>query len=456
MRFILNTYVIILVIVQSGWTQNPPVVQCPEELILHITDPSVCEILFIPDITVSDESDTVQIYINGYEFDPAGVWMVPGVYQMEAIAFDTLGQSDRCTFQVVVIDSVPPVIITPPPLVLYVIDPVWCSAGATISFSGIHYEDNCFGLILGYQITANTHNCLHLYAHPGCTISVDYSINEYFGYGVRDTVSVVVPLEIFPVSILDCPSDTILYQSEACPRRLYWKVPVVAGICNIVDRQNSHSTGEFLEIGDHILTYRYVDRDSAVYECQFMISVLQLPDTLYEHRFVCPELGLSANDTIIYAPATYCFDTCDYVLCIDIEKTLNSDTLIKYICSDQPYVFWDSVLIVPGSYVFIGNSWSICYYVIIHYNTEHCVTSATHIEQARMSVYPNPSSGLMHIEIPWLQSVADYDIWSVDGTCIQAGNITATLSEIRIETSGLYMLRVRTDDIVMVQKIFVR
>jgi hypothetical protein len=255
---------------------------------------------------------------------------------------------------------------------------------------------------------------------------------------------------------LDCPRDTTLYQSQACPQHLYWKEPVVAGTCNIVDRQTSHTVGAFLDIGEHLLTYRYVDRDSAVHECRFAISVLQLPDTLYQHCFVCPGLGLSVNDTIVYPPATYCFDTCDYILCIDVVENHNMhDTTHWFVCSDEPYEFRDSVLSVPGDYTFLTGIYNYCYYMVIHYNTD-CVSSTTHITIPDMRVYPNPSDGFVHVEIPLLQSTAHYDIWSVDGTCVQTGIVILPHFEIRIETPGLYMLRVRTEDGIMVKKLYMR
>lgn len=82
-------------------------------------------------------------------------------------------------------------------------------------------------------------------------------------------------------------------------------------------------------------------------------------------------------------------------------------------------------------------------------DTTFVVTSVAELSERNITIYPNPTSGL--INIGGLDREAEYELYSVDGKRIQSG--LTTNQSLFIKTPGLYLLKVKVDDFWMVKKV---
>ncbi len=82
-------------------------------------------------------------------------------------------------------------------------------------------------------------------------------------------------------------------------------------------------------------------------------------------------------------------------------------------------------------------------------DTTFTITSVTDLSAKEITVYPNPTSGL--INIGGLDGETTYELYSVDGKQIQNG-LTNNQS-LFIETPGLYLLKIKVEDRWMVKKV---
>ena len=82
-------------------------------------------------------------------------------------------------------------------------------------------------------------------------------------------------------------------------------------------------------------------------------------------------------------------------------------------------------------------------------DTIFVTTNVTYLPERNLTVYPNPTSGL--INIGGLDGEAAYELYSVDGKRMQNGQTNN--QSLFIETLGLYLLKIKVDDQWIVKKV---
>ena len=82
-------------------------------------------------------------------------------------------------------------------------------------------------------------------------------------------------------------------------------------------------------------------------------------------------------------------------------------------------------------------------------DTTFVITSVAELSERNITIYPNPTSGL--INIGGVDAEVDYQLYSVDGKLTQSGLITN--QSLFIETPGLYLLKIKVDDQWVVKKV---
>ncbi len=72
-----------------------------------------------------------------------------------------------------------------------------------------------------------------------------------------------------------------------------------------------------------------------------------------------------------------------------------------------------------------------------------------------VSVYPNPSNGIIHVKLNNFKAPLNYSIFDVLGTCIQTGRFDLPDSKAAIENKGVYFIRVEDGIQTITQKIII-
>ena len=186
-----------------------PVITCPAVAASYNVDPGQCyaELSLIASATDNCAIDYIKYYIGTTEITFPYQFPV-GTTTVEAIAYDLSGNSDNCTFDVIVIDNIDPIITCPTVAASYSVDAGQCYA--TLSFTATA-TDNCSIDVIKYYI--GTTEISFPYQFPVGTTTVEAVAFDLTGNTDDCTFDVIVVDDIDPV--ITCPSVAASYSVDA-------------------------------------------------------------------------------------------------------------------------------------------------------------------------------------------------------------------------------------------------
>ncbi len=259
-----------------------PSITCPENISTDV-EPGQCGAFVTYEILADDNCPVVNISSD----PPSGSFFPPGSTMVNCQAVDISGNETICSFQVLVIDTIPPQITCPENMIV-ANDPGQC--GAIVNFEADVY-DNC-------NVWTNSWPSSGSYFEIGTTI-VNYISVDSYGNGSVCTLSVTV--EDTEPPVITCPDDiTISNTPGECGAIVNFDISAEDN-CGFADLITAPTSGSFFDVGTTSVTSIALDENGNADSCNFNIIVndIELPVA------VCPVDISVINDSGMYGATVY-------------------------------------------------------------------------------------------------------------------------------------------------------
>lgn len=252
-------------------TIAPVLSACPQLLIIDLPPGDCDTVVNWTAPTAMDNCGLDTVFAN---IQPGSVF-VSGQTTVTYTAVDDAGNTATCSFDVFVIDQIPPVIASCPP-------------NDTVNVSG-----SC-GVVYPWDLPAVTDNCdpdptITAAPMPGDTFNI--GLNNVVIYaednsGNRDTCafSVLVIGSSVP-GWMNTPDDVTLNLFDGCDTIYTWQPPTAMGFCDDPTITSTHQPGDIFPTGVSTVTYTATDQNGIQINTSFTVTVQErVPPTLD-----CPE-----------------------------------------------------------------------------------------------------------------------------------------------------------------------
>ncbi len=219
----------------------------------------------------------------------SGSFFPVGTTDVVCIANDVMQNADTCSFDVVVIDTEPPVARCPDDFSL-VADPLVCNVSLTYDVSA---TDNCPGATITCDYPSLTH--FPVGVTPVTCIAVDAS-------GNTDTSGFTVTVADIEPPRLQLPADTAVpNDSNLCGAYVAYEAAAVDN-CSIVSVACTPASGSFFALGDNEISCIATDLYGNTATGSFLITVVDTTPPVIENP---EEIIASAELGLCTAPVTY-------------------------------------------------------------------------------------------------------------------------------------------------------
>ena len=360
--------------------QEAPLIDCPADITVS-ADPGSCDaVVNFSDATASDNCPGVSVSQTS---GPSSGDVFPiGTTSIEFTAEDAAGNTSVCSFNIVVEDEEPPVII--------------CPADINISIPG----GDC-STELTYPAPTVTDNC------PGATFSVlsgpqsgdivtagNYTVELQAIDAAGNTATCLFIVEISETSlpVFDCPTDLVVSADPgACEAEVTFPMPMAVDSCSsvTVTQTGGPSSGSTFPAGNTTIEFTAEDAFGNTSTCSFDIIVQDDVNPIIE----CPpnistesEPGL-CGATINY-PAPTTDDNCGVASVVQLEG-LGSGSFFPVGETTETYEVIDVS----------GNSSTCSFTVTIEDNENPTITCPADISQvlpdgdcSSVVTYPDPTT----------------------------------------------------------------
>ncbi|MCH2215081.1 MAG: HYR domain-containing protein [Flavobacteriales bacterium] len=274
---------------------SPPIFDCPSDIVVT-NDPGTCSaVVEFGDPTATDPCSNVTVIQTGGPV--SGSIFDLGATEIEFTAEDDFGNTEICTFNVIVTDNEDPS-ITCPSNISVSNDPTLC--GAIVNYNAPITNDNCgvgsVNLLSGLP-SGSVFNV-------GVT-SVTYEVIDDSGNTAQCTFEVEV-IDIEPPAI-DCPDDIIINIPDGdCEGAVTFTGATATDNCSVaaINQIEGPLSGADFPVGVTTITYEAIDVNNLSTTCSFTITVLEeVAPTI-----VCPSDIIVDNEpnlcgaTVIYTP----------------------------------------------------------------------------------------------------------------------------------------------------------
>jgi hypothetical protein len=269
-------------------TTAPAITGCPVGPIMADADTACQAIVTWTDPSFQDACDANLSIVPDYT---SGSVFTAGTTLVNVTATDASFNTSTCSFEVIVTDVTPPVIICPNDTI---VEPTTsnCEAQVTFSASASDNCDNALNIVY-------THTSGSLFT--GITTVTASAVDDENNNG-QCTFTITVRDTIEPVFPNGCPpSDTINSASGNCGANPIWTAPLATDNCDAtLTITSTANSGGFLaaQPAPHIITYTATDDQGNSATCSFSILVVDATPPVLTN---CPNLPF-----IIVLPVTKC------------------------------------------------------------------------------------------------------------------------------------------------------
>jgi gliding motility-associated-like protein len=269
-------------------TIAPTVSNCPTTLMANSTDSTCnaivswvnpvfndnCGGVLIPSIVTSPTAGLA----NGSAF-PVGTTTVTYT------ASDASGNSASCSFTIVVVDSVAPVLTNCPSNIVTFADSTSCSK--VVTWTEPVFTDNCQGVLTAALVSNPINGLSNGSVFPLDTTTVLYTATDSAGNSTTCAFQVIVVDNVAPV-FMQCPVNiSIANDTNVCGAIVSWQAPSVVDNCTNtvsfvatinsslgIDSTTNLMNGSVFPIGITKIKYTVVDNAGLVDSCTFTITVV--------------------------------------------------------------------------------------------------------------------------------------------------------------------------------------
>jgi gliding motility-associated-like protein len=229
-----------------------------------------------------------------------GVEFNVGITLVTWTATDGLGNTDECSYYVVVEDNQLPVITNCPNDIFVNNDTGVC--GAEVAWIAPSASDNC-----EIQSFTSTHNSGDFF--PVGTTTVTYTLADTSGNVVTCSFDVVVTDNENPV-ITNCPDDIFVNNdANVCGATVTWAAPSASDNCEIQSFTSTHNSGDFFPVGTTTVTYTLADTSGNVVTCSFDVVVTDNENPVIT---TCPD-DIATCDSLVFFSMPTAADNCGSV-----------------------------------------------------------------------------------------------------------------------------------------------
>ena len=334
---------------------------------------------------------------------------------------DTVYQS----FTITVLDTIAPTLTCPANQTTYTTDTI---CGSLLQWTPPTGADDCSTTTT--QQTDSTGLGPNNYFGPG-THTIQYTTTDSSGNSAQCSFTITVIDTIAPLAT--CPNDTTLQATTAsCEAAVMFAAPTTMDLCGSATLTQTDNTGlsngDSFPLGTTTLEYTATDASGNTTQCAVSVTVIDtIPPTL-----TCEDTITSNTQQVTWATPQVT-DNCFVPALVQTAgpasgSTFNlGQTTIEYTATDQA-----------------GNE-SICTIVVL-VDTSTSIPDLS-LAQKSFAVYPNPSSGLVQIELSHPALVGQQlTVFNAFG---QPHQIVSTSAQFALDLSeipkGVYVLRLDTD-----------
>ncbi|MGK7392682.1 MAG: HYR domain-containing protein [Candidatus Cyclobacteriaceae bacterium M2_1C_046] len=255
----------------------PVLSDCPSDIILTVDTTCEAIVSWTPPTASDNCSVTLTSTHNSGDIFPLGTTTVTYT------AMDVAGNSNTCSFNVIVKDEIPPVILhCPSEIIVYA--NTFCEA--TVSWEPPTTTDNCSVTL------SSTHNPGDNFQYGITTVL--YTATDDSGNIAVCKFDVIVRNEQPPI-FTGCPEDIYLETDESGQAIGEWEVPGVEVACGDVIVESSHEPGDYFPVGITEVEYTATDENGYKSTCSFNINVVQKNLEFKVIKFFTPN-GDGQND----------------------------------------------------------------------------------------------------------------------------------------------------------------
>ncbi|MGB6035585.1 MAG: HYR domain-containing protein, partial [Cryomorphaceae bacterium] len=245
---------------------SPPVFDCPDDIIVN-ADPGACEgvATFDPPIAEDPCSDVTVTQTGG---PLSGSTFPAGSTEVEFTAEDEFGNTEVCTFNIVVVDDTPPSIACPDDIEVGN-DPAAC--GAVVIYPTPEGGDNC-GVAEVNLIEGLSSGSLF----PVGITTVTYEVVDLSGTTAECSFNVTVTDDEAPV--ITCPADITLNIADGdCSGIVNFADATATDNCAIatITQTEGLPAGSDFPVGPNTITFEAIDVNGQSATCSFTVTVLE-------------------------------------------------------------------------------------------------------------------------------------------------------------------------------------
>jgi gliding motility-associated-like protein len=262
---------------------NPPTFDCPDDIEVN-ADPGACEatVTFDPP-TATDPCSEVTVTQTG---GPASGSVFPaGSTTIEFTAEDEFGNTEVCTFDILVIDDTDPTITCPEDIAVGN-DPGEC--GAVVTYDAPEVDDNC-GVDAVNLIAGLPSGDLF----PAGVTTVTYEVTDVSGNTAQCSFDVTVTDDEAPQ--ITCPDDIVLNIPDGdCSGIVNFADATATDNCAIasITQIEGLTSGSDFPVGPNTVTFEAIDENGLSATCSFTVTVLEGVDP----EITCPADIVVDND----------------------------------------------------------------------------------------------------------------------------------------------------------------
>lgn len=214
-------------------------------------------------------------------------------------ATDEQGNTSNCTFNVIVVDNINPVITGCPSDIIVTAN---ASCKATVSWNAPTTTDNC--ALASFTSTPISGSLFNV-----GTTKVTYTATDVSGKTSTCSFNVIVNDNINPV-ITGCPSNVTVSANASCEAIVSWTEPLAEDNCSIASFKSSHDSGAIFPIGTTTVKYTATDVNGNISVCQFNVVVKDnapiISDCPNDITIMGDESGVANIDWVAPTATSFC------------------------------------------------------------------------------------------------------------------------------------------------------
>ena len=244
---------------------DPIIANCPSTITVY-TEATTCDAVATWTAPTATDNCTDAAAITWASTSNPGATFPLGTTAVTYTATDASGNNATCTFDVIVIDNVNPILDNCPSNFTVYATSTTCDAVAT--WTPPTATDNCTTT----PVLTSDFNSGDVFSIGATTVT--YTATDLASNSVTCSFIITVVDTVKPV-IANCPNNfSINNDLNVCSAVTTWTAPTATDNCSVSTFTSSHNSGVILPVGPHTITYTATDDAGNSSTCSFVVTVV--------------------------------------------------------------------------------------------------------------------------------------------------------------------------------------